>query len=71
MMHHLVMQAGHMAYVQSFFMCTSTLNGKRGPLTQQLQQLYTAMVEADVAGGREGAWEDQWQVFFWRQEQQQ
>lgn len=34
-------------------------SGKRGPLTQQLQQLYTALVEADVAGGREGAWEDQ------------
>ncbi|KAF6259665.1 branched chain amino acid aminotransferase [Scenedesmus sp. NREL 46B-D3] len=33
-------------------------SGLRGQLTQQLQQLYTALVEADVAGGREGAWQD-------------
>lgn len=43
---------------------------KRGPqgsagfggmvtFSDRLQQLYTALVEADVAGGREGAWEDQ------------
>jgi hypothetical protein len=31
----------------------------RGQLMQQLQQLYTALVEADVAGGREAAWEDE------------
>lgn len=32
--------------------------GKRGPLTQQLQVLYAALVEADVAAGREAAWDD-------------
>ncbi|KAF8057631.1 branched-chain-amino-acid aminotransferase-like protein 1 [Scenedesmus sp. PABB004] len=32
-------------------------SGSRGPLTAQLQALYAAMVEADVAGGRE-AWRD-------------
>lgn len=36
----------------------SSCSGKRGPLTQQLQVLYAALVEADVAAGREAAWDD-------------
>jgi hypothetical protein len=35
-----------------------SFSGKRGPLTQQLQVLYAALVEADVAAGREAAWDD-------------
>jgi hypothetical protein len=33
--------------------------GTRGPLTQQLQVLYAALVEADVAAGRDAAWDDE------------
>jgi hypothetical protein len=33
--------------------------GKRGPLTQQLQVLYTALVEADIAAGRDADWEEE------------
>lgn len=43
-------------------LCTNTRKptqtGKRGPLTQQLQLLYAALVEADVAAGRDAAWDD-------------
>jgi hypothetical protein len=32
--------------------------GKRGALTQQLQVLYAALVDADVAAGRGAAYDD-------------
>lgn len=34
-------------------------SGGRGQLTEQLQKLYQALVEADVAGGRQACWEDE------------
>ncbi len=34
-------------------------SGRRGPLTETLQQLYAGLVEADVAGGRDACWEDE------------
>jgi hypothetical protein len=56
-------QAGHIEHMQhcgstAVTAAAATTAGKRGPLTQQLQMLYAALVEADVAAGRDAAWDD-------------